>query len=221
MHNILKDQTCKEAFVWFEYAIGYLMAADSIAKQIKNKLNKDGEIIKIIEYMYIPLIFNLRHSLELILKSLIISTNISPKLTHNISKLFEIVQERTKDFDLKQINEISKIFDVEPKVIEEYLKISIRKIRDITSKYYCYEFLSKSKKNIKDEMNMLFRYPVIIENGIHIGINDLKTHIKIDEIIEEIEFLRDQIFIFVLFFGRTKCGKHILDALEKCDEKKN
>jgi hypothetical protein len=111
--KISKNDKCK----WQNFYHSYLFAAEVLSHHIANSANKNklkqttNESWKN-EIMIIPLLFLLRHVLELSLKSVLIVYTGEFENTHNLIKLLKKVKECFNfkyDSNLKKVNEIEFI----------------------------------------------------------------------------------------------------------------
>lgn len=166
---------------WFSFADSYLSVAELICKEIispKHKENfcneeKDALSKQNIVTYYIPIVYNLRHSIELFIKGIIFSLDMSVQKEHSIEDLFTILNNQNDN-----INPLFKM--------EEYAKLS-----EMVKKYKNFIEWKEKKSDIVDSENQLNRYPdnkkIDYFNMVY-GIND-KAIGLICEIREDIRIL--------------------------------
>ncbi|MDD5463926.1 MAG: hypothetical protein PHP62_02165 [Candidatus Moranbacteria bacterium] len=179
----MKRKQSNSNFITYEhFAKTYLLMARISLLAIdgsidKKKLNPDDNWRLESGLILIPIIYCIRHSIELFLKSIDIGNTISYLKTHDnkeLSKVLLSIKAPLADF---------------------------KKIKKIINKYtsYCFskeliENVSK-KQSIKtfDSMNELFRYP---DNDINLAICGKNLHLlKSSEVLQDIEDIK-------LIFGR-------------------
>jgi len=178
MNNLIKK------YEWISFARAYLSIAKIGIQELEYQRYADRVGKNSFEYSFsclmIPVIWNLKHAIELILKSLGIYEDLKSKNGHNY---FAILKEILKKENIK------------------YTEIEITNLAKIAVKYYKCEFLNKKlfKENfiITDPRNDIFRYPahhfypLEFQNLKDISIKKDFTEINND--IQKFEFLLNKI----------------------------
>lgn len=140
---------------WFSFAESYLSIARLTCEEIiepkhkKNYCNEESDELSKQNFVtyYIPIIYNLRHGIELFIKGILVSLNIDFRIEikrrdwHNIKKLFMLLE--------KKKNKINQLFEM-----EEYTKLS-----DMVNKYKKFIDWRDEDSNRVDKKNMLARHP--------------------------------------------------------------
>lgn len=161
-----KIKITNEDTAWEPFIRGYLMSAELNLKEIKRIIG-NRQIVKptnegilsdenellwvdyrfVFSNLWLPTIFSVRHSCELILKSLATYIYGEFPKEHNIDNLIENIREEEREN-----NFFEGYFD---------------KLTSICSKYFSYKFKSETVdlNNFQDTQNMLFRYPGNKFNG--------------------------------------------------------
>lgn len=174
-NNIKKSNSSYHRWKWFSYS--YLALVEIGLKKLREEINHPSNVKDIKhyfvfckKYLFIPIIYNLKHALEIILKGLNIQGNNGYIQTHDImlnnNALQSIINEST---DNQNINTLI----------------------DIINKYYRMEFFNKilvQKIKISDIHNDIFRFP---ENSVKFSLDSecfgrLKKQ-EINEFIDELE----------------------------------
>jgi hypothetical protein len=196
---------------WFWYTHSYLDAAKILA--LANGESSDGQ-----KHLIIPLIFNLRHALELLLKFLAYGTGTLDKINHHdIPTIFAGVAESLEGIDEQSLSFAAEGLGVEPELIAKYLRIMSEKVQQATNKYYSYGFLTDDQVPIDDPKNILFRYPsTTLEKGAF-DPYELKKRVLAADILKDIELLSNFAWSVYLMFGKNQDGLHVLDGLEGKD----
>jgi hypothetical protein len=91
-----KPERCIE---WFLYSFFYLSASAHLAKELKRLQGDQTSLDARADRLLVPMIYNLRHGLELLQKALAFAASMEPPRVNDISKLFERVKEIFKDLD--------------------------------------------------------------------------------------------------------------------------
>lgn len=146
MKNVKKINCSYHRWIWFAYS--YLALTEIGLEKLKEGINNPNNIRSIKDYfafrkkyLFIPIIYNLKHALEIILKGLNIQANNEYIQTHDA-----IINKKA----LQLI--ISKFSDKE----------KLKNLDKIVDKYYRIEFFNKNlsqKIKISDVHNDIFRFP--------------------------------------------------------------
>lgn len=178
---------------WWLFCDGYLKLAELSCKEMIDQKysmfqNRErGPNAFWIYDLYIPTIYNLKHSIEIFLKYFcIILTDQIPDLDHNIEKFLSIFTEKSQ---LTKINKIVKkayadkkesryslsTAEMETNYSEEWLN----NLSKITLKYfYCEDVKQKiGKFDLIDVKNDGFRYPL----------NNLKINLNYSDLVHRID----------------------------------
>src|SRR5258708_1189537 len=136
---------------WFWYARAYFDGAKLLAQAYKGD---DAT-----KHLIIPIVFNLRHALELLLKFLAYGTGtIATIRTHDIHRIFTEMASELGKLSAESLRFAAGGLGVEQDLIAKYLKIMNEKVERATEKYYSYGFLTDDQRPIDDPANQLFRY---------------------------------------------------------------
>lgn len=176
------EKATAEKWDWFFIAKSYLALAYIGIKEIKErKYCKQPNVLwRISRQVYdgklllVPILWNLKHGIEIILKSLNISISGEYMWGHNSAELKECLQASLKKLRINNntyIDELSKL----------------------VSKYYLCEFWNRKlvgNQNIKDSDNDFFRYAEGL-NGSVLNLRKFQTvsEKEIDELLSDIELL--------------------------------
>ncbi|MFA6601817.1 MAG: hypothetical protein WCT02_03070 [Candidatus Paceibacterota bacterium] len=146
MKNIKKSDYSYHRWIWFAYS--YLTLVKIGLEKMQIEIDDPSNINNIEnyfafrkKYLFIPIIYNLKHSLEIILKGLHIQANNDYIQTHDIminKKALKLIVSRSSDKNT--LNDLDKIVD----------------------KYYKIEFFNgnlNKKIKISDKSNDMFRFP--------------------------------------------------------------
>ena len=191
---------------WYDYSLSYLMAVAEIANNLSSKdVKKEPDF-----YLLIPIIFNLRHGIELLLKFITLAAQDLPKKNHDITELFLYVRKILSELDDETIQHASVSTELKEKNIRVAIETLTQATERIVNKYKYYSFLSEDGIAIDDHKNELFRYPSIIENKFKLDLSTLRNKITVDEIKEDVDFLIKFLFIIVFVFGKKENGTPIL-----------
>lgn len=205
------SHSSKMDWEWFSYSMYYLEASKHLAIQLKSHIIKNSPNKKDIKSMLVPIVYNLRHGIELLLKYL--SFGISPTLhkTHDISELFKPINKALIAIDQAELHRIAASFDMQEKDVKDFFEEINHNIEQIVHKYHSYLFLTDGKTKIEDKKNELFRYPTIFTNSYKLDLNELSNKISADEILEDIEELLSFLLSITYLFGKTSNGNLLLD----------
>lgn len=146
---------------WYDYA--YSFADASI--ELLDIVIKDDRVNK--RVLNIPIMFNMRHTIELTLKyfSRITKNNVDIEKNHNIMKQFDDVQKSLKN-NKGEIDSLTKRYaskGLTEKQIQDYQIKFSDKLEVIVNRYYFHspflEGMSSKDFFIEDTNNELFKYP--------------------------------------------------------------
>lgn len=168
MSNNKKVKTKTWFINWYKYCQAYLQLARIGLLELKNETYRENfdmfqrNNIYTDKILLVPIIWSLKHAIELLLKA----------LTSRITKEFSATHENPELHDeIKRAFSSLKIND--PELLEELISLS--------DKYYKLKFwnsFSKSNSDISDDLNDIFRYP---ESKVNFSLGIEKLH----EITEE------------------------------------
>ena len=195
---------------WYEYMMAYVKASTCLAEELKRL---EDEVSSRASEFLIPLLFNVRHCIELLLKLFSYGTPEHPRNTHDISSIFKNYKANFEKLDKPQIPMIAKYFHVSETVIENYLKGSTIRLEEITTKYYGFAFLVDGDFLIEDAKNEMFRYPVNFDTDFKLDIENLHSKICSDEILDDLKFLFNSALLFLYTFGVSTEGEPFTKTL--------
>lgn len=177
-----------EKWNWFFIAKSYLALAYIGIKEIKEKKYcKEPNVLWRVslqiydgKLLLVPVLWNLKHGIEIILKSLNISINSEYIQEHNLSKLVESLQISLKNLGINNNT-----------YIDELCKL--------VSKYYGCEFWTKKlvdAQDIEDSKNDCFRYPERFMGSV-LNLSGFQTvsEREVDELLSDIEILNQRLNI--------------------------
>lgn len=211
---------------WFDFGISFIYLANLACVEIQKKSPKiDWNQT---EDLYIATIYNIKHGIEVILKSLIVvleEKQISKKLEHHnqeeiLKELYRLIREKGILNIIKKLidkNKGNKNWIFENKEEKEIFSI-MDKMSWLVSKYHKCDFLKDKIQTdfiIEDTKNTAFKYP---QNNILIKLDYKKIIKKINNTdIKEIEtdtlhFITYFITLNMLF---KECIKDINDKKTK------
>ena len=193
---------------WLWLAISYFEAAEHLAREAE-KIGHRGWIA--------PIIFNLRHGIELFLKSVMISSGTKiVDLTHDNHVLLNKVRSMLTEMDDASISIASRGLRCSPEEIRKYLHALARRIEGLTDKYTKYTFLPIS---VSDPKNELFRYPSNMEDGSHIDISGEADMIACNEMAKDAADLSSLGLCLLVMFSPDDAGQHLLDYMRQQESK--
>jgi HEPN domain-containing protein len=182
-------------YSWLEFAQSFLLLAKLACQELedkrKNKHNKttrydpqEYNLPYTCPDLFISIIFNIKHGLEVFIKTIKLLSTDNYERGHDIKELFDDLKKtlpkRIKPLKDAEGNEIKQEdIDAIPNTLED--------LENLILKYYHCDFLNENKKvvNIYDEMNDVFRYP---ENKAKVKIDlDLADENLIKTIHEDID----------------------------------
>ncbi|RJQ29989.1 hypothetical protein C4571_00035 [Candidatus Parcubacteria bacterium] len=169
---------------WAHFAIGYLRLAELACLEIIEKKHQEKglETNFTMEHIYIPALFNLKHGIEILLKTLGIEFLNKEILdqsdySHDIEEIFSRLRKEIREERLK-----NAVLEFEKKNPDRKGDLSGKEIFDelerIVRKYHSLDFLKEkigTDYTIKDPDNTALRYP---ENNLSICINYKKLSKK-------------------------------------------
>ena len=213
MYKIIKYlHTSDRCYEWYEYSYSYMVTAKYLAEKVKQLENDDAPSKIEAKCFLRPLLFNLRHSIELFLKFLSLITGKQLEQTHDISSLFAYLGKAYNEIDRDSLESASKAFDLPIEAIEGGISFTITEIETIVDKYRHFLFLTDGKVKIDDEKNELCRYPTSTESGHIIDIGRLNKSIGADEILRDLKCLIDFGFMVIITFFRRSDGKLLFES---------
>ena len=151
-------------YSWLTFAQSYLTIANAACENVltgsKNSLTDPMNFEYRAAELFIPVVFNIKHGVEVFIKTLafIIKDKYSRDVRHDIKSLFStlksIIPKDLKPFEGADGNKVTQ---------EEIDQIpqSLQKLEELVLKYYHCDFVFKGRRvvDIYDRMNDLFRYP--------------------------------------------------------------
>lgn len=154
---------------WFQFLNSFLDLVELACKEIEDP--KHFEIIGGIEIKYntglnVAIIYNMKHAIEIFIKTLIRIADNSLKekiITHNMDDLFQILKTKMENGGIKKVIErlddkkdsLASFTQQEIKEFETYTT----EIQKIINYYYKLEFLNKNDITAIDTENTAFKYP--------------------------------------------------------------
>jgi len=173
---------------WFLFAWGYLEIAESGCDKFleKDKGDEDKEFLN--STIIISIVFNIKHALEIVIKSFNKTINGNFDKTHNINNLFKSFENKilSKIKDPKDIKETKKDLESLSLIVYHYYEL----------KLFQEHFQKKSDFIIEDPKNTFLRYPENNEQeGVAFVINfyDVIERIKdgeVQEMKEDVEEIK-------------------------------
>ncbi len=198
-----KDQ--RDIYYWPIFTYSFLciaqLACKELLKQDFDKYTKKNEIEKYeIKDLYISIIFNIKHSLELFIKTLSIFAYGTYDTGHDITILFTDVQNKIKNIPLTPTNDgyinktttnrngFANIYQEQINSIPQLLQ-SIKQIIEDFDQLIFLNGVLVPHQVIHDEKNDIFRYPInaanlsidwdnVIARTDHLDIQILLQHIN-------------------------------------------
>jgi len=154
---------------WFQFLNSFLDLVELACKEMDDP--KHFEIIGGIEIKYntglnVAIIYNMKHAIEIFIKTLIrIADNSSKEeiKKHDMDYLFQLLKTRMENGDIKKVirkldygkDELASFAQQEIKEFETYTT----EIQKIINYYYKLEFLNKNDITAIDTENTAFKYP--------------------------------------------------------------
>ena len=188
-------------FEWFEYSHSYLQAAKAVAA-----VYADNERMQSV--LFPPLVFNIRHALELMLKFLSYATGGEPQNLshHDVHKLFLSVEKAFGTLDDESLSFAASGLGVEKDLLSNALGVSITQVESLVEKYSSYTFFPAP---VDDLNNVLLRYPTNTTSGPFI-LNGLHTTLSAAEVPADIEKLLGFLLFVVGTSAKIENGVHWL-----------
>lgn len=158
-----------------------------------------------------PIIFNIRHGIELLLKSLMLASGEEIiDLTHDNTRLFEKVRKLLKETDDVSVEHAARGLGVTNEEIRTYLDALTRKIEEISKRYTEYTFLPF---NVEDPKNELFRYPGNLEGGLTIDLSGETDFLVGNDTANDVSGLSKFSMSFLVMFGKSESRQHLLERM--------
>lgn len=191
---------------WYDYAYSFADASIELL-DVVIKSNKGNKRV-----LNIPIMFNMRHTIELTLKyfAKITNSNAEVEKTHNIVKQYEVVQKslKTKEGEVDFLTSRYKTQGLTKKVLMEYQKSFAEKLEVIVNRYYFHspflEGMSSKDFFIEDINNELFKYPeaknIIFSPSTNFALN-LNIETLKDMRVDMVELRRILRFFDILFWN--------------------
>lgn len=158
-----------EKIDWLQFLYSYLDLAELACKEIESP--KHSEIMGSYEIKYgaglnVAIIYNMKHAIEIFIKTLIRAIDNSQKeriRTHDLNKLFEILKIKMTNGDIKKViqgldDDKDKLASFTQQEIQEFERYAAE-IKKIIDYYYKLEFLNKEDITVIDAKNTAFKYP--------------------------------------------------------------
>lgn len=186
MLNKLKDD-------WIIFSQSYLQIAKLACQELiepkHNKRHNDSTFWKYhIEDLIIPIIYNIKHGIEIFIKTIGLIVDNKYEEGHDIHKLFDGLKQKIEKLNLKPHTiECDKITQ---KDINNF-PTHVDEIEKLVKEFYEIRFLKPGIRNnfvVCDSMNDIFRYP---KNKAHVHINCLEVLSSFN--INKIEELRAKV----------------------------
>lgn len=202
--KLKKERFEKIKHEWFYFSYSYLRAAKTLLETALNKEDLDTRL------NLVPALYNFRHSIELCLKYLHISTGGGYFKEHDIALLYEQVLKRLRtnlNSNILQFISERSLKNITKEQMESLINDEIETLSSMVNKYYFQTPLQKSLGGdgyfIIDHENEVFRYPeaknvTFYFHSIHILNLPKKDLELILSNVDEMEF------ILTLFFSLLK-----------------
>lgn len=207
----------KNKYDWLEFAQSFLLLARLACQELEDtqtkKHSKTTRHDQGVDFPYsetdlfIPIVFNIKHGIEVFIKTLRIISIGDYEEGHDLKDLFK---------DLKQVLPLSKIKQTKDgrgnEITQEDIDNmpgNIAELEGLTLKYYHCEFIRRGKKlvNIYDKTNDIFRYPNNkAEVKIDLGLVDESIIRSVHEDIDKMYRLFNDLG-YLLEIHRTNRGK--------------
>ena len=202
VHRYVHDQ--RRTTEWFWFARSYLEAARCLAREYRMSEQSRSALAS-------PLIFNLRHGLELYLKFLALGLGESDVrgFNHDIHALFSRVRSSLATLDEESIGYAAEGLEIDRAEIRKYLEALSWKVEQVTKKYYSYGFLSRGVAAIEDKKNELFRYPANTSAGRAFDTSNVHEKLVAAEVADDVESIIRLLWSFFLMFAKNEGGTHV------------
>jgi hypothetical protein len=202
---------------WLFFSQSYLniarLACEELIEKKHGKLGLRSRWEYHLEELIVPILYNVKHGIEIFIKTISIIIDGKHDEGHNIKELFEKLKEKIKV--LKSQSSQEKGFIITQEMIENFPK-NLDKIEGIVNEFYSVEMLIKKLENnfeVYDKKNDIFRYP---DNKANIKIEWCAVLSKFQK--KEILELRDKIENLYQLFNETG---DIIAILQKIYEQNN
>jgi len=187
---------------WLNFSRSYLLLAKLGCKELldsernKNEKLKDKEFFKMFYYtedLFIAILYNIKHGIEIFIKTLKLILSEKIEKSHDIFYLFEVLEkeiklhkEKIKSTIIKELNK-SNLSDHDKVNLDEVkrnldnLPTFLKKTKELVDKYYHCDVVKKKIKNdfiIEDIDNTVFRYP---ENNLKVRLDYQKILSRINK----------------------------------------
>lgn len=154
---------------WREFAQSFLLLAKLACQELEDKReNKHSKttrhdpqefnLLYTHSDLFISIIFNVKHGLEIFIKTIRVISTCDYKTGHDIKKLFDDLKE-TLPKEIKPLKDI-KGDEIKQEDIDA-IPNNLKDLENLILKFYHCDFLNENKNvvDIYDEMNDVFRYP--------------------------------------------------------------
>jgi hypothetical protein len=190
---------------WFNYAVAYLKSATTLLEKFKEDPVKN-------ELLFIPAMFNLRHGLEITLKTVYKLSDMNVDNLHDINELYKRIQDKINELHQKDLTKLVKKYAIDEKRMKKINKEVTEKFRILVVKYYYQipisKFFSSESVLFQDTNNEIFRYPETNKLKVVFKLTNIKLSEKIsgqdiDNMTKDIE----DMLIFISLFYQLKNDK--------------
>ena len=187
---------------WFWLAIYYFEAADCLTHDTVES-RRTG--------LASPIIFNTRHGIELLLKSLMLANGEEcVELTHDNTRLFEKVRKLLKETDDASVEHAARGLGVSSDEIRAYLSALTWKVEQICKRYTEYTFLPFK---VEDPKNELFRYPGNLEGNLTIDLSGETDCLAGNDTAKDVRDLSKFSLSILVMFSKSESGQHMLERM--------
>jgi hypothetical protein len=208
-HKVIKYKfSSDDAVNWFEFITSYYQASRCLI--VEYKTPAEDWYKKPI--LLIPLLYCIRHCIELLLKFLSLANPEKLFSTHDISSLMEKHKKFYENADKSILNKVAEILKTPQSHIEATYKKNLERLEIISKKYSDVSFLLDDGFIIDDKKNEVFRYPVTFDTGFRFDFENLQLKTSADEIIEDLDFLLGYSFVVMFFFIEGPDGRPLLES---------
>jgi hypothetical protein len=189
---------------WCWYSYSYFEAATVIAEAASASEERFRTLLP-------PLLFNLRHALELMLKFLAYGTGAQPREIshHDITRLFSLAGKSMRELDDESLDFAASGLGIDRDFLVRGIEAMVWKTEVLTNKYRSYEFLGSP---IEDAKNELFRYPSSTSSG-SFDLNRLPNDLTSTEVLMDVKDLSGFALFVLVAFGRGEKGLHVLGEM--------
>ncbi len=189
---------------WFIFTKSYLLLASDGCLELK----KDIENINKNKILIISILFNFKHSIELILKTISLKLYSDYLHIHDVLWLLDNLNKKIKNNDYLKIKwfldyvnfTTNEGYDTKIYINIEDIKSIIKRIKKIVCDYYYLNIINPFllEKNIEDKNNTLFKYP---EYWKYINYKKLVKEIDVEmvnNIFEDIDYILMHLHMFFI-----------------------